>query len=159
MKQIKLVLFSFIFFALVFSCNREDIDKQKPEIDLSIQGTFPQNCDTLYFGETFIFRVLFADNIELGSYTINIHHNFDHHNHSTEVTQCVFDPKKPAVNPLVFIQDYPIPDGLREFETNLEVFIPHNNNGSFDTGDYHLFINLTDKSGWSSQKGLSIKIL
>ena len=27
----------------------EDIDKEKPSIDLSIPDAFPVNCDTLYF--------------------------------------------------------------------------------------------------------------
>jgi hypothetical protein len=29
----------------------------------------------------------------------------------------------------------------------------------FDPGDYHFFISLTDREGWSAQKGLNIKVL
>ena len=32
-------------------------------------------------------------------------------------------------------------------------------NGLYDEGDYHFFISLTDKEGWSAQKGLSVKML
>ncbi len=40
------------------SCEKdENIDSQKPVIDLSIQDAFPVNCDTLYFGEPFILKV------------------------------------------------------------------------------------------------------
>jgi len=143
------------------SCEKDDdIDNQKPEIDLSIQDAFPVSCDTLYFGETFILKVKFTDNVQLGSYSIDIHNNFDHHSHSTELTECNLDPIKEPVNPFTLIQDYDIPAGQQEYETNLSITIPSSNsNGSFDEGDYHFFISLTDKSGWSAQKGLSIKIL
>ena len=148
---------------MINSCEKEEIDKQKPEIDLSIEGAFPVNCDTLYFGETFAFKILFKDNAELGSakaFSIDVHNNFDHHSHSTEVTECSFDPVKSPVNVFTFIVDYDIPEGLKEYETNLSISIPPgNDNGQFDEGDYHFFISLTDKEGWSAQKGLSVKIL
>jgi hypothetical protein len=154
MKSYKFVFIPFILLILSISCEKGETDKQKPEIDLSNAGAFPMNCDTLYFGETFIFKVMFTDNAELGSYSIDIHHNFDHHSHSTEVTECNLDPKKSPVNPFVFIQDYSIPGGLKEYETNLSINIPASNaKGPFDEGDYHFFISLTDKEGWSAQKG------
>ena len=161
MKKIGIIA---IIMSLIFafnSCEKdEDIDNQKPEIDLSIPDAFPVSCDTLYFGETFILKVKFTDNVQLGSYSIDIHNNFDHHSHSTEVTECSLDPIKEPVNPFTLIQDYDIPSGQQVYETNLSITIPSSNsNGSFDEGDYHFFISLTDKSGWSAQKGLSIKIL
>ena len=58
-------------------------------------------------------KVRFTDNAELGSYSINIHNNFDHHSHSTEVEECNMDPVKEPVNPYVFIQDYDIPGRLK----------------------------------------------
>jgi len=155
----------FLFFALAIAlflsaCNRDEIDKQKPEIDISLQNAFPLNCDTLYLGESFTVKMRFSDNLELGSYSIDIHHNFNHHSHSTEVNTCNFDPDKNPVNPFLYIQDFAIPDGLREYETNIQISIPDSNaQGMFDTGDYHFFISLTDKTGWSAQKGFSIKIL
>jgi hypothetical protein len=145
------------------SCEEEDIDREKPTIDLSIQDAFPVNCDTLYFGESFVFKALFADNVELGSnraYSIDMHNNFDHHSHSTEVSECNLDPVKAPVNPWLFIENFDIPAGLDEFETNQSISIPAtNDNGLYDEGDYHFFISLTDKEGWSAQVGLSIKLL
>ena len=160
MKSYKFVILPFLLLILVISCEKNgEIDKQKPEIDLSNAGAFPMNCDTLYFGETFIFKVLFTDNVELGSFSIDIHNNFDHHSHSTEVSECYPDPQKKPVNPIVFIQDYSIPEGLKEYETNMSDIVPSANaKGSFDEGDYHFLISLTDKEGWSAQKGLSIKM-
>jgi hypothetical protein len=146
---------------LLLSCDKDkDIDTEKPLIDLSLPDAFPRNCDTLYFGESFDFRVIFTDNAGLGSYSIGIHHNFDHHSHSTEVTECNPGPKKPPVNPFSFIADYDIPAGLTEYQTNLSVTVPSGNGaGLFDEGDYHFFISLTDREGWSAQKGLSIRML
>ncbi len=147
---------------VVNSCtnNTNEIDEQKPNIDLTIQDAFPLNCDTLFFGETFNLKMIFTDNVELGSFSIDIHNNFDHHSHSTEVTECSLDPIKIPVNPFLFINDFEIPLGSKEYQTNLEINIPPANSyGDFDEGDYHFFISLTDKSGWSTQKGLSIKIL
>lgn len=144
-----------------YSCDKNtDIDNQKPIIDLSSKDAFPVSCDTLYFGETFILKVKFTDNEQLGSYSIDIHNNFDHHSHSTELTECSIDPIKEPVNPFTFIEDYDINKDLKEYHTNISITIPSgNSNGQFDEGDYHFFISLTDKSGWTAQKGLSIKIL
>lgn len=160
MKTFRLILFIAFPIALFCSCNKEEVDDQKPVIDLTVQNAFPVNCDTLYFGETFILKTLFTDNVELGSFSIDIHNNFDHHSHSTEVTECNLDPIKDPINPFLFIEDYEIPTGLKQYETDLEITIPSgDSNGTFDDGDYHFFISLTDKEGWSAQKGLSIKIL
>jgi len=162
MKIFRLILVFFSLITLLNSCNKdtEEIDKQKPNINLNIQDAFPQNCDTLYFGEKFNLKILFTDNVELGSFSIDIHNNFDHHSHSTEVSECNLGQIKSAINPFLFIQDYEIPVNLTNYETNLEITIASSNeNGVFDEGDYHFFISLTDKSGWSMQKGLSVKII
>jgi len=151
----------FLILAFLTACEKDEaIDTEKPVIDLTIPGAFPVNCDTLYFGEAFEFRVLFSDNVELGSYSIDIHHNFDQHSHSTEVTECNLDPVKAAVNPFVFIEDYAIFEGVNELETDRSISIPAGNgSGLYDEGDYHFFIRLTDQEGWSTQKGLSIKMV
>jgi hypothetical protein len=160
MKTIKLVylfIFSITFF---ISCDKNEIDTEKPAIDLSIQGAFPVNCDTLYFGDTFEFKALLSDNVELGSLSIDIHHNFDHHSHTTEVTECTLDPIKTPVNSFLLIEDFNIPVGQTAFESNFAIYIPaENSNGIYDKGDYHFFISLVDKQGWAAQKGLSIKML
>lgn len=146
--------------AVLNSCSNHEIDDEKPEIDLSGAGVFPVNCDTLYVGENFTLKIHLKDNVELGSYSIDIHNNFDHHSHSTEVTACEMWPVKTPVNPFVFIADFDIPAGSTDFITAETINIPAGNgNGAFEEGDYHFFISLTDKEGWSTQKGLSIKML
>ena len=163
MKTYRIII-PVLLLIIFISCEKgEDIDTEKPVIDLSIQDAFPLNCDTIYFGESFEFKVLFSDNAELGStsaFSIDIHNNFDHHSHSTEVTECTLDPIREPVNPYLFIESFDIPSGLSEYETNLSVSIPSGDeNGDYDEGDYHFFISLTDKEGWSTQKGLSIKMV
>lgn len=158
--------FQKIFFVLLLllafvACNDDDeVDQEKPVIDIGFDGAFPTQCDTLFFGETFTLKMRFSDNLELGAYSIDIHHNFDHHSHSTEVMECTMNPVKDPVNPFVFIDDYMIPPDLGEYETNISITVPEGNGAElFDEGDYHFFIQLTDKEGWSTQKGLSIKII
>jgi hypothetical protein len=161
MKNYRIISHLFILFLFISSCGLgENTDNEKPFIDLSIQDAFPVNCDTLYFGESFDLKLRFSDNVELGSYSIDIHHNFDHHSHTTEVAECELGPKKAPVNPIAFIEDYEIPDGVKEFETNVSIPLASGDaNGLYDEGDYHFFISLVDREGWSAQKGLSIKIL
>jgi hypothetical protein len=158
-----LIILSFLFslfLAGIYGCQKEEIDDQKPIIDLRDEDTFPLSCDTVYFGEPFTIQMSISDNKELGSFNISIHHNFDHHSHSTEVTACDLWPVKSPVNPFVLIQDYSIPSGTASYQINQILEIPlSNENGIFDEGDYHFFISLTDKEGWSTQKGLSIKML
>ncbi len=161
MSSLKFALAVLFLSFLIISCEKDDdIDTEKPTIDNGFTGAFPANCDTLYFGESFELKIQFTDNSELGSYSISIHDNFDHHSHSTEVTACELDPIKEPINSFTFIEDYTIPEGSQAYETDFSISIPTGNeNGLFDDGDYHFFISLTDKEGWSDQKGLSIKML
>lgn len=145
----------------IISCEKDkNIDTEKPQIDNSFSDAFPMNCDTIYFGESFNLMILLTDNMELGSFSIGIHNNFDHHSHSTEVSECNLAPIKEPVNPFLLIEDFEIPAGQSDYQTNMSISISSGNgNGTYDEGDYHFFISLTDKEGWSSQKGLSIKML
>ena len=140
---------------IFYSCDKkEEVDSIYPEIDLSFDGAFPQNCDTLKRGESFTVVVKLSDNKELGSYSLDLHHNFDHHNHSTEIDQCTYSEDQTPVNPFLFIQSYTIDAGLTNYTTNLQMDIP----ADIDTGDYHFMIRVTDKEGWQAMKGLSLKV-
>lgn len=113
------------------------------------------NAAKLRADKKITFRAKFTDNTALGSYSLDIHHNFDHHTHSTEVNNCTADPIKKPVNPLLYINSVTIPDGQKSYEAVQEITIPTD----IDPGDYHFMIRLTDKEGWQTIKGLSIKIL
>lgn len=145
----------------VYACSSDDetIDTEKPTVDLSIENAFPTNCDTIYFDEAFTVRVKFNDNVELGSYNIDIHHNFDQHSHSTEFEACDFNPVKTPVKPYVFILDYSIPTGSTEYLAEIPMVIPAGDgSGLYDEGDYHFQITVIDKEGWSILKGFNIKM-
>ena len=142
------------------SCSKEEVDQTKPEIVMNAESSYPQNCDTLWLGETFTFSAIFTDNQELGSYSIEIHENFDHHSHSTESEACNLMPQKEPVNPFQFLQDYAVPEGMTIHEAVENIYIPDSNNeGPIDDGDYDLSIKLTDREGWATQKVISIKLM
>ena len=156
MKAYKLLGLAAILALTVASCkkDKEEIDTTYPTINIEAANAFPKQCSVVKRGEKFIFKADFSDNVELGAVSVDIHHNFDQHSHSTEVAACNMDAKKTPVNPLKFIKDFSIPTGQKNYQISQEIEIPAN----IDAGDYHFLIRLTDKSGWQTIKGLSIKI-
>lgn len=146
-----------ILITIISACkkeNQKEIDTEYPVIDITAENSFPKQCSEVKRGETFMFRASVSDNAELGSVSVDIHHNFDHHTHSTEVESCDLEPVKTPVKPFLLIQSYPIPSGLKTYEVQQEITVP----ADVDPGDYHFMIRLTDKEGWQTLKGLSIKI-
>ena len=139
----------------LISCTDNDIDETYPEIDLNILGGFPKNCDTIYRGQSFQFKAEFSDNVALGSYSLEIHNNFDHHTHSTEADPCPYDPDKDAINPWLYLEQFSIPAGSSQITASQIIEVP----SDVDPGDYHFQIRLTDHEGWQRLKGLSIKIM
>lgn len=156
MKKIKL-LFSILILASITSCSSDtaEIDTEYPVINISAADAFPVQCSTIERGQTITFKAVFNDNVALGSYSLDIHHNFDHHTHSTEVESCEMDAVKKPVKPMLYINNYTIPDGVKNYEATAQITVP----ADVDPGDYHFMIRLTDKEGWQTLKGLSIKIL
>lgn len=136
------------------SCQPGDHDDELPVIDMSAADAFPLNCATVYRGETFEFRAVFTDNSELGSFSIEMHHNFDHHTHSTDATQCEMDPVKTPVSPFRWIENYTIPSALQRYEATASITIPT----TVDTGMYHFMVRLTDAAGWQTFRGISVRI-
>lgn len=155
-KTYRLLGFITILALAVAGCkkDKEEIDTTYPVINIEVASAFPKQCSIVKRGEKFVFRADFSDNVELGAVSVDIHHNFDQHSHSTEVLTCNMDTKKTPVNPLKFIKDFPLPTGQKIYQIAQEIEIPT----TVDAGDYHFLIRLTDKSGWQTIKGLSIKI-
>jgi len=162
MNTSKIIILLVVLSILLNACQDDEkpmIDTEKPLIDLTILDAFPTSCDTLYFDEPFIVKALLTDNVKLGAFNIDIHNNFDHHTHSTEFEQCTLGAVKTAENPYVYIQDYTLPV-TNEFTTNVSMTIPSSDGTDlYDEGDYHFQIRLTDKEGWSTMKGLNVKLL
>lgn|SRR5690554_868496 len=165
MKNIRFISFSgafilpslvvFMLLSLV-ACNKDRyaIDDVPPSIDVGFMGAFPKQCSTLKRGETFTFRARFTDNVELGSFSLDIHHNFDHHSHSTEAGECTLEPVKVPINPFVLIKSYDIPAGKQSYEAEITITIP----ADVDPGNYHFMIMVSDQTGWTDMKGLSVHI-
>jgi hypothetical protein len=153
--MIRKIVFSLAIICILLSCGRnDDLDMEKPAIDMSGASAFPLTCDIVYRGESFTFKAVFTDNRELGNYTNEIHNNIDHHSHSTDNVECEPDEKKTPVNPFIYNKDFHIPAGMVSCEAGNSIHIPED----ADTGDYHFMIRLTDKAGWQQLKAVSIKI-
>lgn len=157
MKSLKIISAIMLLFFVVAACkkdNDDSVDQEYPVIDIAGSNAFPIQCSTINRGQKFTFRAKFTDNAQLGSYSLDIHHNFDHHTHSTEVSNCGLDNVKTPVKPFLFVQNYDIPSGQKAYDANIELEVP----SDVDPGDYHFMIRLTDHEGWQTIKGLSIKI-
>ncbi|MCK0148073.1 DUF4625 domain-containing protein [Arenibacter sp. F26102] len=147
-----------ILILVVASCTTDDNaakDEQKPTIDINYDEGFPQACSQLVRGETYSFKAMVSDNVELASYSLDIHHNFDHHTHDDQDGECSMDTKKTAINPWIFIENYSIEDGLTIYEISIGLTIPND----IDTGDYHCSFSVIDETGWQSRTSVDIKII
>lgn len=157
MKNFRTII-TFCAFGIAFltGCsNDDDKDTTKPEIDMTISEAFPTSCTNIQKGSTIYFKALFKDNQALGAYSIDIHNNFNHHNHDTETGSCNFDPEKTPINPWTEILTFSIPANTQEFVAEHSINIPDD----IDSGDYHFMIQLTDAQGWATMKGINIKII
>ena len=81
------LLLSLFVLALV-SCTETEIDEEKPTITVNYAGGFPQTCEDLSRGQSYTIKAKVTDNLELASYSIEMHHNFDHHTHDDQEGAC-----------------------------------------------------------------------
>lgn len=154
--RIKKVIIAFGILSMALSCSKdaETVDTEYPVIDKNFEAAFPQQCATLARGETFVFRAKFSDNVALGAFSLDVHDNFDHHSHSTDVETCDMGKEKEAENPFTYIKSFDIPGAPETYEAEVEIEVPMD----VDPGDYHFLIRVTDRKGWQTLRGLSIKI-
>ncbi len=141
--------------AIACKKDKESIDTEKPTIDISAATAFPKQCSQIRRGSSFTFRAKLSDNVALGSYSIDVHHNFDHHSHSTEVEECTLEPIKKPVKPFVLVKSINIPGQPQQYDAQFQIDVP----ADVDPGNYHFMIQVTDQSGWSTQRGISIRII
>ena len=160
--------------AVMASCDKDNDDKDttKPTIQSQDQAGFvmvPINCDDYHRGDTIHFQYIFEDDVELGSFNIEVHDNSDHHSHSTESDdhdheggECNHDHdhegeehEHEADEPhWVYNESFAIPAGLKRYEAKVDIPIPED----IAEGDYHFMIRLTDRAGWQQLKALAIII-
>ncbi len=154
MKQSIMLLLLCVLSACSSSDDEEARDMTYPEIsDVGITAN-PTDCQVYHRGESIPFSYVFTDDNELGAYNIEIHHNFDHHTHSTSSVECPMEALKQPVHPWVFNQDYPIPSGQRTYKSRIDIPIPED----IDTGDYHFMIRVIDRAGWQQLRAMAVKI-
>ena len=135
------------------SSDSESKDMEYPVITSGSEEASPSNCQIYERGGTIPFTYVFTDDTELGAFNIEVHHNFDHHTHSTSSVECEMEPKK-ALHPWIFNEDFSIPSGQTTYSPQLEIPIPED----IDTGDYHFLIRVTDRAGWQQICAVSVKI-
>lgn len=171
MKKLLTIIASALIMSAITSCDNDDdktIDTEKPQINASIDGASPANAATFYFGEEIPVKLLLTDNAELGSFSVNIHNNFDHHSHSTEEEGEEHHHEEGEEHEegedgdaFQFTQDYTIPAGSKQFLIDTKISLPakSDDGDEYEGGDYHFMITVTDKAGFSTFKAFEIKIL
>lgn len=155
--KIKYLFYSFLL-VLAASCSDSDdseIDTEKPTISVNYSGGFPQACEELQRGQTYTFKAQVTDNVALSAYSLDIHNNFDHHTHDDQGAQCELDDVKTAVNPMIYMENFSIPEGGTSYEISISITIPED----VDVGDYHCSYSVTDATGWQSRTSVDIKIV
>jgi len=157
MKTLKKFALIAVLLTMAVACkkDKESIDTEKPTIAIDTYTAFPKQCSTIKRGTNFTFRSTLSDNIALGSYSIDVHHNFDHHSHSTEIGECTAEAVKKPIKPFVLVKTVNIPGQPQQYNAELQIDVP----ADIDPGNYHFMIQVTDLAGWSTQKGISIRIL
>lgn len=146
-----------IFAVVLSSCIEEtDTEIEQPVIEL----LSPRPCDTLRFGDSFNYRVSIIDNTGLGDISMDLHHNFGHHNHGSHES-CEMDEIKEAVNPFSGSWIFSLPEEKKEhiFDTMIDLPAMKDENTPFDFGDYHFHIYVTDNDGYQIFTTLDVKIL
>ena len=145
------------FFALTLvSCTETEIDEEKPTITVNYFGGFPQTCENLSRGQSYMIKAKVADNLELASYSVEMHHNFNHHTHDNQEGACELDPiTTPTSSTFKFTESNPFPEGLTSYEMSVDLVIPD----GVDTGDYHLELSVTDVTGWQARTSVDVKIV
>jgi hypothetical protein len=148
LKYITLVLSPILFFN---SCAEADdyLDTEKPEILLAT----PSEHQEFEFGDTINVQALFKDNIELGSYKIEIHAETDGHEHKNLISSRTVKANDDS-NPWSYNHIADI-SGNKEYLLNHSIQIPE---GDFTEGHYHFGIILTDKAGNEKQSFIEIVI-
>lgn len=153
----------FLFFCIIllgFSCDKKETDIIAPEIDLDRTGNFPLSCDSLFFDNTYNILLHFTDNSELGSYSIDIFHNFDHHFQISNSGTCGPDEVKNPVYPFIYSNTFQIPPDLQEYTTNIVIWFPEKDccDNFYDEGDYIFLVRLYDKAGLFTEKSMMIRL-
>ena len=147
-KKVLYVLALSLFFASCSSDSDEPVDVTIPEIDMHE----PHAHDEFAAGQNITFEAVFTDDVELGSYSIDVHDNLDGHGHGR-----IAQPKNdPSLERWIFKQNYPIPEGYIRYEAAEDIPISEN----AVAGPYHFIVQAVDAAGNATnyQDGSTVEI-
>lgn len=148
LNSILTLIVAAVFLTSCSSDNDAAPDTQKPTISIKE----PHNDEEIAPGGEMHFEAVFTDNVELASYKIEIHDDFDDHTHAQLKSSH-------DLNPWNFEQVFQIPAGQKRFEAIHHIDIPTLVNGqAISEGTYHVGIYLTDTSGNEETAFLTIHI-
>lgn len=151
MKTRLVYLFSITASLFLASCSEDDdatIDTQAPQISIAE----PHNEEEIAPGGEIHFEALFTDNVELASYKIEVHNDFDSHTHSVAK-------QEDTQNPWSYSEVFTIPAGQTSFEALQHIYVPAEINGvAISEGHYHFGVYVTDAAGNESQAFLELHI-
>lgn len=165
MKIMMVCVMAVVLTGTVVACGDDD-DKDMTSPTISDKGIVanPVNCQAYHPGDVIPFRYVFEDDMELGSYNIEIHGNFDHHSHSTEAddhdgAECEghhHDEEEAEEEGVAWVynKSFQIPAGQRTYDAQVDIPIP----ADIRHGDYHFMVRVTDKAGWQQLKAVAIII-
>jgi hypothetical protein len=122
-----------IFLTLFISCEKNESDTTKPAIHL----IEPAEGDTLQIGgeHGIHLEMELSDDVMLGSYKVNIHHNFDRHDHTRAFTD--------EAIPFSFERSWDLSGKKSTLIHHHEILIPD----TVAAGDYHFMVYCTDAAG------------
>jgi len=134
---------------IITSCEKDEVDTQKPVITISA----PEEHEVLYIGSEIHFEVDFSDDTELKSYKVDIHSNFDGHDHKSIATE-----DSVAFS---FQQSWNFDAGLKNTHIHHhEIVIPLEIDGKeISQGDYHLMVYCTDAAGNENWIAIPVEIM
>ncbi|NLO69858.1 MAG: DUF4625 domain-containing protein [Porphyromonadaceae bacterium] len=155
----KILIFNFSVFTLLIlfgitSCKKDEIDVEKPVIQI----VAPKDHAVLKIGDEHGVRLdmLLTDNEALSSYKINIHGNFEGHNHAPKQRF-----KAPAENDSVqfeFTKVWTDISGQKSATIHHhDILIPKEQNGKpIKAGPYHFMVYCLDKAGNESYTAVDV---
>lgn len=142
MKDIALkivVVLAILSLAGLYSCGDEGdvLDTKAPEIEVQE----PHDMEFLGAGEKLGFEATLVDDLELATYSIEIHENFSGHTHGRIASR----QEDPSLLKWSFKESYLVPDGLIVYQAihKDDIVIPAN----AMAGPYHFIVQAIDASG------------
>lgn len=149
MKKANLIYLLSLTVVFFVSCNNDDdnnVDTTKPTIVLNE----PVDHEEFLPGGEIHFDADFADNVELGSYKIEIHSSSDGHGHRGVQNEGIA---------WSYEESHAFDAGLKNRNVHSHIDIPVTINGEpIKEGHYHLGVYCTDKAGNQQQVFVEIVI-